>query len=134
MRIFDPLKKFRFRNFRVYAEARNFIRALKKTAWTKFPKTERFGLLSQLCRASDSVVLNIAEGCERGTDKDFAHFLSMSNASLNEVVACLDIAQDEGYIDHGTHHAHLIAAACLSNQVSGFRKTLLKPPEAKRHM
>jgi four helix bundle protein len=84
----DPNKTFRFRNFQVYKDARNFSKELKKFSKSKFPKEEQFGLLSQLWRALDSVMLNIAEGSDRGTDKDFALFLNRSHTSLNEVVAC----------------------------------------------
>ena len=94
----DIDKKFRFRKFSVYKDSRKFIIEVKKLSIQKFPKTELYCLTSQLWRALDSVLLYIAEGSDRGTDKDFAHFLNLSHTSLNEVVACLDIALDNGYI------------------------------------
>lgn len=39
-----------------------------------FPKEEIFGLVSQMKRSSSSILTNIAEGCGRNTDKDFARF------------------------------------------------------------
>ena len=91
-------KKFRFREFQIYKDARKFSIELKKLSKEKFPKSEQFGLTSQLWRALDSIILNIAEGSDRSTDKDFALFLNRSHTSLNEVVSCLDIALDNLYI------------------------------------
>lgn len=54
-----------------------------------FPADERFGLVSQLRRASVSVVSNIAEGAGRNSPKEFIQFLSISYGSLCEVEAQL---------------------------------------------
>lgn len=60
-------------------------------------------LTSQVRRAVNSIVLNIAEGSNRKTDIDFRRFLYNSLTSLEEVVACLDIALDENYIKEDSH-------------------------------
>jgi len=124
----DGYKKFRFREFQVYKDARNFNREIKDLSNKKFPKTEQFNLLSQLWRAADSIILNIAEGTDRGTDKDFAHFLNNAHTSLNEVVACLDVAMDSNYISDELHKIHLNKAMLLANQLTAFRNKLLKNP------
>ena len=121
----DLQKKFRFREFPVYQDGRKFLVELKKFSKKKFPYDERFGLLSQLWRALDSIILNIAEGADRSTDKDFAHFLNQAHTSLNEVVACLDIALDNNYIDGEEHSTYLIHAATLSDQITAFRRHIL---------
>lgn len=125
----DIDKKFRFRKFKVYKDTRLFSSELKKIAREKFPKYELFSLTNQLSRALDSIILNIAEGCDRGTDKDFAHFLNTSHTSLNEVVSCLDVALDEKYITEAEHQSHLQKAADLANQLTAFRNDLLKNPK-----
>ena len=76
------MKKFRFRKFGVYQQSRIFRNKLKKFTDENFPKSEQYSLTSQLLRALNSVILNIAEGSDRGTDKDFAHFLNLSHNSL----------------------------------------------------
>ena len=59
-----------------------------------FPKSEEFGLKSQLRRAAVSVVLNIVEGYRRSSTKDYLHFLNISSGSLSETEAALEIALD----------------------------------------
>lgn len=119
-------KTFRFRNFQVYQDARKFCKELKDFSKKKFPKEEQFGLLSQLWRALDSIILNIAEGADRGIDKDFALFLNRSHTSLNEVVACLDVALDMIYISAIDHNEWLLKSVHLVDQLTAFRKYILK--------
>ncbi len=121
-------KIFRFREFQVYRDARIFNVELKKFSGNQFPDSERFGLLTQLWRALDSILLNIAEGSDRGTDRDFAHFLNLSHTSLNEVVACLDVALDNGYLTATDHSKYLEKAARLADQLTAFRKRLRLNP------
>jgi four helix bundle protein len=123
------IQKFRFRKFPVYKDARDFSRSIKTLAREKFPKYELFSLTNQLSRAADSIVLNIAEGCDRGSDKDFAHFLNISHTSLNEVVACIDVALDEGYIIEKENFDLINKAAALANQLTAFRSNILKNPK-----
>lgn len=122
------MKKFRFRDFQIYRDALEFRRELKILSKEKFPRSEQFNLTSQLWRALDSIILNIAEGADRGTDRDFAHFLNNSHTSLNEVVACLDLALIDSYIDKATHLRYLTRAELLANQLTAFRRKLLREP------
>jgi four helix bundle protein len=63
-----------------------------------FPKDERFGLISQIRRASVSIAANIVEGAARRSDKEFLNFLSMSQGSASEVETELLIAFKLGYL------------------------------------
>lgn len=63
-----------------------------------FPKDEIYVLASQIKRAADSVVLNIAEGSTGQTKAVFKVFLSYSLRSAIEVVSCLFIAKRRNYL------------------------------------
>jgi four helix bundle protein len=58
-----------------------------------FPKTEIYGLVSQMKRSAVSIPSNIAEGSRRKTKKDFAHFLVMAFGSGGELETQLKIAK-----------------------------------------
>src|SRR3990167_5315040 len=122
------MKKFRFRQFQIYKDALQFQKELKNLSREKFPREEQFCLTSQLWRALDSIILNIAEGADRGTDKDFAHFLNIAHTSLNEVVACLDLALSNTYISLSENEDYLLKAENLANQITAFRRKLMKDP------
>jgi four helix bundle protein len=87
-----------FRNLKVWERAQQFaVEVYRITAG--FPKCEQYGLTSQLQRAAVSIVANIAEGCGRGSDADFARFLQMAIGSAFEVDALLLVARDLKYLD-----------------------------------
>jgi len=67
----------------------------------KYPSEEKFGLISQLRRASVSIPSNLAEGAGRNSDKDFLRFLYISLGSILEVDTQVIISQKLGFIDQG---------------------------------
>ena len=81
------------------------------TATKNFPKSEIFGLTSQIRRAALAVPTNIVEGQALSSHKDFRRFLFIANASLAESEYLLSVARKLDYIDEK-------AFAQLSNQQS----------------
>jgi len=63
-----------------------------------FPKSEVFGLTSQIRRAMVSVPTNIAEGCGRETDNDFKRFLVITHGSATEVEHLLFLSRELNYL------------------------------------
>ena len=64
----------------------------------KFPKTETYGLVSQLCRSASSITANIAEGFSRFHYKDKARFYYNARGSISESQNHLLLARDIGYL------------------------------------
>ena len=64
----------------------------------QFPDKERFGLISQINRASVSIPSNIAEGAGRNSTKEFLHFLSIAHASSYETETQLIISKNLNYL------------------------------------
>jgi four helix bundle protein len=96
-----------FRGLKVWEKAHLFvIEVYKRTSG--FPTDERFGLTAQLRRSAVSVASNIAEGCGRGTDRDFARFLTMATGSASECEYQILLACELSYISEEKHD-HLIA-------------------------
>lgn len=79
-----------------------------------------FGLRDQIQRASVSTMANIAEGFERGGDKEFIQFLSTSKGSCGEVKSHLYVALDQQYVTSDRFKALYQRADEVSRLVAGF--------------
>ena len=89
---------FKFENLQVWQKALDLTDDVNLLTKNNFPKDELFILTSQIKRAADSVVLNIAEGCTGQTNAVFRNFLGYSLRSAVEVVSCLFIAKRRKFI------------------------------------
>ena len=114
---------FRFRSWNIYNDARKFKREIYSIV-NKFPKDEKFGIIDQAKRASVSIILNIAESANKNTDKDMRVYINRAHCSLDEVVACMDCAVDEKFIDVNTQIHILEIASDLAKRLNGFTKYL----------
>jgi four helix bundle protein len=84
------------KNLKVWQKAHALAVKIKRIT-DDWPK-DSSGLISQIRRASLSIASNIAEGCQRSTDRDFAKFLEVSISSTGEVEYQLEYARDVGVI------------------------------------
>jgi four helix bundle protein len=94
----------------------------KLTQSSKFSRD--YGLKDQIQRASVSVVSNIAEGFDYGSNKQFIRFLNIAKGSASEVRAQLVLAMDVGYISEIELNELKIKLKQLSSQIGGFIKYL----------
>ena len=63
-----------------------------------FPKSEQFGLVSQMRRAAVSVPSNLAEGCSRHSEAKFVHYLHIALGSARELEYQASLAQRLGFL------------------------------------
>ena len=106
--IFNNADMFEFRSFSLYTKARSLYKDLFNLA--KSLNTENRFTKDQLSRASMSIVLNIAEGSSRFTDKERKYFFTVARGSVIECVAILDLLTDQKIISE-EQQAQLIAQA-----------------------
>ena len=71
----------------------------------KFPKSEQYGLSSQMQRAAVSIPANIAEGSAKSSNKEFSRFLEISLGSTCELETMTIIAKELSYIDEETFNS-----------------------------
>lgn len=90
-----------FRNLEVWNRAHQLTLQVYKLT-DGFPRSEMFGLSSQLRRAAASIATNIAEGCGR-TQAEFGRFLQISFGSACEVEYELLLAKDLGLVPTSEH-------------------------------
>ena len=94
------MEVFGYRKLIAYQKGKEVVKHTYRLL-KKFPSEERYAMCDQLRRASVSVTSNIAEGVNRFSVKDRAHFIEMAYGSLMEVSSQFEIAEELGYITSG---------------------------------
>ena len=98
----------------------------------KFPEEEKFGLVSQMRRASISIPCNIAEGAARQGKREFKNFLSMAQGSLSELDTQIELAILLGYISTGDLREIADQLLRIDRMLSGLIRSLRKRDENDR--
>jgi four helix bundle protein len=91
-----------FRNLTTWQEAHRLTLAIYRCT-AAFPVEERYGLTAQIRRSAASIGANLAEGCGRGSDADFARLAVIAAGSASETGYHLLLARDLGYLDAGAY-------------------------------
>jgi len=114
---------FRFEDLQVWQKAIDLDESINQL--TKgFPKEEIYVLTSQIKRAADSVVLNIAEGSTGQSKAVFKVFLGYSLRSAIEVVSCLFIGKRRGYIENSTFNELYQEYKILVKMITALRNSI----------
>ena len=113
----------KFEDIQSWKKARSLTKRIYDVTLTG-PISKDFGLRDQIRRAGVSILSNIAEGFERGGDKEFLHFLAIAKGSAGELRAQLYVALDQGYIPPKTFELLSTEATEVSQLISGFMRYL----------
>ncbi|MBD3750302.1 MAG: four helix bundle protein [Sphingobacteriales bacterium] len=87
-----------FKDLKVWQKAIDLAVDICETM-SSYPNEEKYGLVSQMKRCSVSIPSNIAEGSGRGSDKEFNHFLNISQGSVFELETQLIISNRLALLD-----------------------------------
>ena len=117
------MRKFRFLEWKVYKDAKELFSFLLKFV-KKLPKEYRFELGSQIIRSGLSIILNIAEGSGKSTDKELNRYFDISLGSLYEILAAIDVLKDNNLISNEEFDKLFKKIDEISNQLGGFKKKL----------
>ena len=114
---------FRFNQFKVYKDA--LVLHKKIVILTKTFSGEFYYLKDQLRRSSLSIVLQIAEGSAKRSDKDFNRYVEMGMGSANETAAGLNVCYEQGLTSEKEYRDLLLLCEEIVNQLGGLSKKLL---------
>ena len=89
-----------------------------------FPRTEVFGLTSQIRRAAASIGANLAEGCGRRGEGDLARFVQIAMGSASELQNHLRLAKDLGILSADDYQTTLKSLTSIRKMLTAFLQTL----------
>lgn len=112
-----------FRQLKVWEKAHQLALAVYKVT-KSFPKEELYGLTSQIRRASMSIPTNIAEGCGRQTDAEFARFLQIAMGSASETEYQLLLARDLEFLPNEQYQNLHNDVTEVKRMLTSFMQTL----------
>jgi four helix bundle protein len=112
-----------FRNLKVWQKAHALTLAVYRET-RNFPADEKFGIVSQLRRSCASIAANLAEGCARGGDIDFARFVNVAAASASETDYHLLLARDLHYLDELIYQQLFDQISEVKRMLNSFERTL----------
>ena len=110
---------FKFREWDIYQDSRK-LRIEVNELLQHYPPYELYALTDQTRRALNSILLNLAEGSNKNTDKDTRVYVNRAHGSLDEVVACMDCALDSAYISYSEHELILQKCSQIAQRLKKF--------------
>ena len=114
-----------YRDLQVWRQALDWAEAIYE-ATAHWPRDERFGLISQIRRATVSVASNIAEGAARRSTGEFIQFVGMARGSLAEAETQLLLAQRLGYLPGADANALLVTSGEISRMLVALSGSLVR--------
>lgn len=121
--------QYSFEKLKVWQESRLLVKDIY-SALRQFPENERYGLVSQIKRASVSVSSNIAEGATRTSLKDQAHLYQLAFSSLMEVLNQLILSLDLEFLSITSYNSLRMHIEKIGNKLNALRNAQLTKLEA----
>lgn len=121
-----------FEDLPVWQQSRKFVNQIYRLIEESPKLRSDYSLLDQLKRAAYSIMLNIAEGFERGGNKEFANFINIGKGSSGEVRSILYILLDNQYITKEKFEQLKKEILEISSSLSNFRKFLMSHQDYKK--
>ena len=115
-----------FEDLEAWQKARELNKAIYALSNDE-PFARDFGLRDQMRRAASSIMLNIAEGFDSGSDAEFVRFLGYARRSASETQAGLYTALDQKYILQSQFDSLYEKATICKKQINGLISYLHKP-------
>jgi len=116
--------EYSFEKLEVWKESVELVKIIYRIT-DEFPDEERFGLVSQLRRASISISSNLSEGTSRRTNKDKAHFTTISFSSAMEVLNQIIISKELQFISEEDYLELREKISKITNMLNSLRKSQL---------
>jgi four helix bundle protein len=126
------MKYNQFEDLPIWKQSRDYINEIYKLIESNLKFAKDFSLVDQLKRAGFSIMLNIAEGFERGGNKEFANFINIAQGSAGEIRSILYILLDRTYISTEKFEMLKSQIVVISTNLSNFRKYLLQHQDYKK--
>ena len=121
------MREYSFEKLNIWDEVRELIKEVYRIT-SKYPDSEKFGIVNQMRRAIISVSSNIAEGSSRTSKKDQAHFYQMAYSSLIEVLSQLIVSKDLSLIDEEEYTMIRSKIENLASRIGSLRNYQLSKP------
>lgn len=112
---------YSFEKLQVWIESKELTKHIYKVT-QEFPENEKFGIISQLRRATISICSNIAEGVSRNTNREKARFITIAYSSAVEVVNQLIISYELEFITQKQYHTLRKQLESITNKLNALRK------------
>ncbi len=107
-----------FRQLQVWERSHLFALEIYKVT-NHFPQSELYGLTNQMRRAAVSIGANIAEGCGRYTQNEFARFLHIASGSASELEYFLLLSHDLGFLEDNNFQQLAIQVTEIKRMLTG---------------
>jgi four helix bundle protein len=112
-----------FKELKIWQKARILVKDCY-TLTLMFPEEEKFGLVSQIQRASVSIPANIAEGSGKSSSKDFSRYLEIAISSAFELETLFFLASDLGFVDTEKSDPILAKIQEIQKMIYSFKNTI----------